>query len=424
MSFLRRLFGLPSTQELRDRADHCFAAKDFVEARVLYEKLLDRKDLSPSDREYVARQIRACSNALAEARIAQAEALIGNGDFELARAELVAAAEIARDEAIRKRAARMLDSIERLQVQRHTIRPKVEPSDEERWLMISSRWSEAQYAEYKNYGPEFREAILAMEAGKPEEALPILESLVKEEGATFVWAELARARSRVGDESGSIQAIAHFLERVPDPDRSETRIEAHLYLAHLAERDGDDERAIAEYERAIDAMPDDPRPLIHFGHFLRRRGEAGAAISVFESALGLLAEDQLNWPILTEIALAKRDLGRIDEAIDTLERIVRYFLSRSQIDLLPPSAVVPLAELYERQGELAKAADLYALLSRGQDTEHAHIYYKEAGRLLAKLGLRSEARKMLMRASALVDRSSEFALEVESLLNQIENDEG
>ena len=60
-----------------------------------------------------------------------------------------------------------------------------------------------------------------------------------------------------------------------------------------------------------------------------------------------------------------------------------------------------LAKLYESEGLLERAADMYRALSRGSDTEHHATYHYEAGRLLRAAGLTEEARRMLMRADAL-----------------------
>jgi len=123
-----------------------------------------------------------------------------------------------------------------------------------------------------------------------------------------------------------------------------------------------------------------------------------------------------------ELALAKRDAGRKTDAIDTLERIVRIFLARSQTDL-PAQVAVPLAELHEEAGNLGRAADLYSTLARGSDKENHVTYHREAGRILKELGLRQEARRMLTRASALADKSSEISADIESILAELEKDD-
>lgn len=423
MSFFKRLFGSTTEAEDRAEADRLFDAKNHFEARLAYERLRDRRDVSPDARAHAEARIAACLDAMAEARIAEAERLLRDGQLELARAELMTAAELARTDTIRKRAARMLDGAEKHDARR-AAKVAVRLGDDERWALLAGTWSEEQIDEYDRYGEPFRRALLDLDAEEPAAALPTLEALAREHEAegVYLFAELARARARTGDEEGAARALSLFLERVPDEDRSEARIHGHVFLAQLAEREGDDERAVAFLQKAVDAMPDDPRPLLNMGVFLRTRGEAEAAVSLMEAALALLDEDQPNWPANLEFALALRDAGRVAEAIDVLEKIVRYFVGRAHLDL-PAQVVVPLAELHERGGNLARAADLYSTLARGSDRANHVRYHREAGRLLKELGLRQEARRMLTRASALADKSSEISRDIENLLAEVERDD-
>jgi tetratricopeptide (TPR) repeat protein len=423
MSLFKRLFGTTTEADDRAEAARLFDMKRYAEARIAYERLRDRRDVSAEGRAEAERRIAACLDALAEQRIAEAQRLLQAGQLELARTELASAAELARDDTLRKRAARMLDAAERVDA-RKAATPEVALDDDERWAMLAGTWSETQLEEYDRYGEGFRAALLAMDAGDPAAALPTLEAraIEHEADAVYLLLELARARSRTGDEAGGVEALERFLARVPDEDRSDARVQAYVFLAQLADRDGDDEKAIAQLQRGIDAMPDDPRPLLNMGAFLRLKGEAEPAVELIEAALALLDEDQPNWPVHLELALAKRDAGRKGEAIETLERIVRYFLSRSQVDL-PAQVAVPLAELQEEAGNLGRAADLYTTLARGSDRENHVIYHREAGRVLKELGLRQEARRMLMRASALADKSSEISRDIEGILAELERDE-
>lgn len=424
MSFFKRIFGGSTEAEDRAEADRLFDAENAFEARIAYEKLRERRDVSADGRAHAEARISVCLDRLAEGRIAEAERLLKDGELELARAELTTAAELARTDAIRKRAARMLDGAEKSDA-RKGAKVVVEVGDDERWSMLAGTWSEEQIDEYDGYGEPFRQALLAMDAEEPAAALPVLEDLARthEGDGVYLFVELARARQRTGDVPGSVRALSLFLDRVPDEDRSEARINGHVFLAQIAERDGDDEKAIEQLQKGIDAMPDDPRPLLNMGVFLRVRGEAEPAVTLIEAALSLLDEDQPNWPVNLELALALRDADRKDEAVETLERIVRYFVGRAHLDL-PGQVAVPLAQLHEERGNLARAADLYSTLARGSEKANHAVYHREAGRLLKELGLRQEARRMLTRASALADKSSEISRDIEDILADLEKDEG
>ena len=60
-----------------------------------------------------------------------------------------------------------------------------------------------------------------------------------------------------------------------------------------------------------------------------------------------------------------------------------------------------LAKLHEQAGNLARAADLYGALARGEDHAQHALYHREAARLLDLLGLSEEAQRMRTRAAAL-----------------------
>ena len=99
-----------------------------------------------------------------------------------------------------------------------------------------------------------------------------------------------------------------------------------------------------------------------------------------------------------------------------LEQVIEFFTSRQVLDY-PPSTAMTLADLYEAEGRIDRAADLYRALSAGSDrTNHARYHY-EAGRLLQQLELDDEARRMLTRAEALLsDEDSELRPKIADLL--------
>lgn len=414
MSFFSKLFSSSTAEDERRLGDAHFDAGRFAEARETYDRALDGRDLSPATKEHVTARIAACFDGLAEARIAEAERLTKLGQRSMAEAELRTAMEMARTDAIRARAERLLERGERDDARAQAV--ELTLTDDDRWAIIAGGWEEAQEDEYDEYGEPFREALLAMDAGDAKTAQVTLEALKREhkDDAVYLWLELARARSRLDDHVGGRKALRRFLDRVPDEDRSEARVNAYAYLAQLAEKDGDEEKAIKELEKGLEAMPDDPRPFLQLGSYLRQKGHAEAAIEVLELGVGLMDEDRPSPAALEELGLAQRAAQREDDAIETLERVIRLFVARAAVADFPPVAASTLAELHEKKGNLARAADLWSSLARGKDRTGHLRYHREAGRVLAKLSMVAEARRMLTRASALAEGQPEIVEAIEA----------
>ena len=420
MSFLKRLFGGGTAEEDRKEADTLFADKRWYEARVAYERALGRKELSADIKEHASARVDACLDAIAEERIAEAERFIASRQLELAETELKNAMEVAKSDAIKKRARRISETMERKDAARQAQVVEYE-DDDERFALLASFWEDTQAEEYDSYGEAFRTAILEL-ADEPKTALPVLEKLAEgHPKAVFLWLEIARGRNVIGDDDGTKQALKLFLERVDDEDRSAARVNAHVALAQLAEKEGNEERAIKILNKGVDAMPDDPRPFMQLGVYLRQKGHAAEAVEVLEAAIGLMDEDRPAWEAYQELGLAKADAGRAEEAVELLEKVVRFFVQRADTNL-PPTTAAPLAKLVEEQGNLQRAADLWSTLARGKDRANHLTYHREASRVLEKLGLKQEARRMLTRASALAEGSPEIAAEIEKKLNELEGD--
>lgn len=435
MSFLRRLFGTVTPEELQREADEAFERRAFPDARAAYSKLVDRRDVTAEARARYQARIAETYDKQAEVHIEQAMRLADDGERGLADQELETALEVARSPLVKARALKERDRADRRAARREATSAPL--TDDQRYVRIAGNWEAPQLEEYDRYGERFRRATIALDREQVGEARAELEALASEfPRGVYLFLELARARARMGRVSASsnggsavdgdlelaAEALRTFLSRVPDDDRSQARVLAYVFLAQIADAGRDETKAIEELQAGIDAMPDDPRPFLQLGAYLRDKGHGEEAVEVIESALALSEEQQDgNWPVLHELALAKRLVGRRDEAIELLERVVRIFVARSSLDF-PPAVAVPLAELQEEAGNLARAADLYAGLTRGSHREEHGRYYREAGRLLTKLGLKQEARRMWTRASALVEGAPELEASIELALSELDDE--
>jgi tetratricopeptide (TPR) repeat protein len=420
MSFFRKVLGLRSAEELKAEADALLESDDPWAARPLYERAMDKAE-DTELRAAAERGMHTCQDRMAMAQVEAGDRYAEDGDMELARQQFEGAMEIAVDAAIRDTAERRLEGLERRQVTEQVAATDAEPTDEDRLEVIASAWEPDQADEYEGYeglGP----ALLALMDGRAEEAREALEALLEaHDDARYLWFEVGRARIAAGATDEGVQALRRFIESLDEDEGGDARLATHMELARMLDEAGDVDAAVGEYQAAIEALGDDPRPYLWLGRFLREKGHPAEAAEVIQSAIEVMDTAHPDWRVLQELGLAQADAGQDDEAIETLEQVVRVLTARHQLDFPPPTALT-LAKLHEKQGGLERAADLYRLLSRGADREGLPLYHREAARVLAELGLVAEARRMLQRAGALVEGDPEALADIEQRLAAL--DEG
>lgn len=426
MSLFGRLFGTVKAEDEKKRADALYAEKKWFDAKNAYEAAAGARDASDALKKQCLERVDACSDELARARMAEAEKHLAHGDIVHARAELANAMEVAASESVRREAERRLERAEKKDARAAAVED-AGPSDDERIVLLAAQWEEEQQDEYDAYGDELREGLVLMDKGENERARTILEAILDahredDPPPVYLYLEVARARARCEDDEGTGKALRTFLKRVPEDDRSDARVNAYVALSQLAEKAGDDEKAIKQLGKAIEAMPDDPRPCLNLGMFLRAKGAPAEAITLLDQAIDLMDEDRPSPLAYQELGLAHRDDGNVEKAVDLLEKVIRHFVQRGVTDF-PPSAALPLAELHEKAGNHARAADLYAALARGTDKPNHLEYHRRAARALMELGMDDEARRMLTRAAALAEGNAALEKAVAKELAVLEGED-
>ncbi|MFZ1864712.1 MAG: tetratricopeptide repeat protein [Polyangiales bacterium] len=396
MSLFKKLFSADHAG-LEEKADALYAAGDFGPAKLVYEKALGgAPDEARADLED---KMRRCLDAIARQRIDEAKAYLAAGSVELAAQEIEGALEVAVEEATRAEASALLDGLEAEDARAQAV--TLEMTDEERIAVLMGQWEEDQAAEYEGYGEELLQALVRLHKEEIDDALAQLESLLESAPEPrYLWLEVGRARLLGEDGTGAREALGRFLEAVDEGEATEARLAVHLTLARLADDDGRFEEAMEHFGAAVQALPQDYRPYLAMGAFLREKGHAEEAFEVLGTALELSRSAGTDWRLLEELGLAAEQAGKSDEARNFLEQVIDFFTNHQTTDF-PPATARSLAKLYEAQGRLDRAADMYRALSQGSDRERHASYHYEAGRLLRELGLADEARRMLTRAEAL-----------------------
>jgi tetratricopeptide (TPR) repeat protein len=408
------MFGGMSLDDYRKEAEVHFEAGRFGEAKLSFEKALDKaRGESESVRAEIDERIGASRDGIAEDRIARAEEHLEAGDLDLARSELEGAIEVVRSAEIKKKAEELLYDMERADAVTAATEEVV--TDEDRLAAIAGTWEARQDEEYAGYGDAMTEALLALFGEEPKTARPLLEEILEDSDAPiYLWLEVGRARMIDEDDEAAEEAFRTFLELLEDDEGGEGRLAAHANLARLADARDDTEAAIAELEDAAAFFDEDPRPLLALGRYLREKERASEAVEVLQMAADLMGM-RPDWAILEELGLALTDDDKKDEAIEVFESSVS-FLTSQNIPGLPIRTTTTLARLHEETGNVERAADLWRVLSQGPDRQNHLTYHREAARLLTEIGLESEARRMLERALALAEDDEDQKAEISEAL--------
>lgn len=398
---LKNLFKKQSLDELEREAAAHFEAGAFSEAKRAYDRLAERAKHEPAVRAAAEARADRCCDALAEARAKEAERLHKAGERELGRDELQHALDIARDAALKARLEALALSFEQREKQRPEEPAAAPLSDEERLMLITSGWDEAQSEELEGYGDALLEALLAIEREDGAAASALLAELVAAHPkARYLYLEVARAYLAQKALDQAEEALRTFVDRLGPEGGGTPRLVAHRELARMAHERGARDAAVAELEAAAAALSDDPRAFLDLGNYLRAIERPKEAIEVLALCEAMFPEGKVEWPVTLELGLAHADAGDDARGVTLLEAVVQQLLQKGERDL-PPVAAVALARLHERGGNHARAADLFRLLTTGSDVDNHARYHLEAARLLDVLELTDEAARMRAKAQAL-----------------------
>lgn len=420
MSFFKKIFSTDPSA-LESKADQQFEAGEYGGAKLTYEKA--REAYGGDIPEELGAKIDRCKDGIAAQRIAEAKRQLQGGAIEFAAQELLGALEVAVDPGVREEAQSLIDQLEGDEAKQRAV--SHETSDEERLALIIGQWEEAQAQELEAHGERLFQALIDFQNERFEQARATLETLLGEaQTPRYLWLELGKARLLADDVDGAEQALTQFVTALEQGEGGEHRLAAHLALARIADDRGAFDRAMTHFAAAVEAMPNDYRPYLAMGSFLRDKGHGAEALEVLQSALEICTvTSHVDWLLLQELGLTQQMEDNPEEAVSFFEQVLEFFTSHQITDYPVPTAT-SLARLYEKSGRLERAADLYRGLSQGSDTgQHARYHY-EAGRLLGQLGLHEESRRMLTRARALAAQSEDAGLgaEVDALLQVPENE--
>ncbi len=416
MSFFRKLFG-SDPEALTQKANALFDAGAFGEAKLAYEKARDALPKEQSERAAEVRaRIDACRDHIATQRIAQAEVFRGRGDLLFAAEELRGALEVAASEDIRERAQATLDDLDRVEVQ--AANRKIEMPRDERIAVLAGSWEEEQANEYASYGDAFFDALLAMDDEDFATARAGFEAVMAEaESPLYLILEHAKACTLAGESATAIAGYQRFLAELPEGEGGDRRLGSHLQIGALEGAGGNHDAALDAFQAAVEDFPDDYRPYFALGQQLRIAGAPQEALEVLELALDKCPGTP-DWSLLEEIGITSAELGHDQRAVAQLEAVLKRFVDRGD-PYVPPRTARELARLFEVDGRMDRAADVWRMLAeRGPIDDRARCH-GEVGRLLGALGLDEEAKRMLKRGLAIAPDEGELRADLEAKLKAL-----
>jgi len=167
---------------------------------------------------------------------------------------------------------------------------------------------------------EFQQAVEALQANKPQEALPILERLYKQDSSQ---PEVARALAEAHARAGKTQVL---LARLHNDQRPVAHYMRGLLL--YSQPATAENEALAAFRQAIAAEPKEPEFRYRLGIALLELERYAEALEMLQTALGL-APQKATW----QLPLAKTlfMLEKNEEAIAALRKSLGGMLSPAEL---------------------------------------------------------------------------------------------
>ena len=201
-------------------------------------------------------------------------------------------------------------------------------------------------------------AILYIEDNQPYEAIPLLErsvDLYPENGETYMWLGVAEFLTEQFSESE--ESFMKALAR--NPGLTEVR----NYLGLLRYKQGDLDAAVREFLEALRDPVYPPvskaRVRLNLGNVYLELGNPEAAREHLTLGAAAIPEgDQLFTPMNIQLALALRELDRIQEAIAALNKVVQLDEANVQAHLELGIAYRDLSQVPAARRHLGKVIEL------------------------------------------------------------------
>jgi len=232
--------------------------------------------------------------------------------------------------------------------------------------------------------------------------------VLQQPGASF---PLQRLSELYRERDGNLgKLIEDFEKRAGQPDQWN----ALVALAGIYKQDGQHDRAVATYEKAIAQKPNDPTALMALANLLSDRGDKAGALKKYEAALPLLKNDADKEQTLRTLMQLSLDLKHFDDA----KKYHKSLVARAK------GSFYVRAELGRElmlRSEYSRAVDEYRDVVKAATGDNRVLApaQRDLGRALAKLGQRKEALLMLRKALKTAGSQSGIRREVYEIIVEV-----
>lgn len=386
MSLLKWITGGDFTSHLEE-GERFMSAGNYGEARLAFQRALKKSSKEKeSDVANVREKMQSCARNLAMGRLEKAREFLEEGDFERAADMANDVLMIDAHSDVEKAVEQLLTEIDSRAATAEADED-VEMTDDELLAVIAGAWSTGMAAEFATYPEAFYRALMIAHEGDSTSALQLLDSMAGETNmneAVYFYLEKARLQLISEDTDGAHASLLRFIEKAEEAG-AETVEELWVAYEMLSTIHTTRE----EYQAAEDALlkayraaPGNHVPLLHLGIFLRERGELARSKRTLENAMDIMGAIHPDMRVFRELGLTHLALEERKEAVGCFKAVLDHCCHTVGHEQYDPEAAIPLATLYEEDGKLQEASDIYRHLANGYDTENIFIYNLEAARLL------------------------------------------
>jgi tetratricopeptide (TPR) repeat protein len=172
-------------------------------------------------------------------------------------------------------------------------------------------------------GAQFQLGEMDLEEQKPKEALQRFEAgLINHDDMPSLNFGVGVAAFQLGDLERAAAALSRCVEAAPD------YLQAHYYLALVAEARGQRDRAVEEYRTEVENHPDHYESWFNLSLLLAEAGDFDGASDALRRTIAAKPDLAAAHVLLGQALLARGDPQGLDEAIEAVERGLALNLPR------------------------------------------------------------------------------------------------